>query len=38
MIINSAFDSGNIVVHSIDGATANLTIRKDKDSEGKKEE
>ncbi|HMS20204.1 M14-type cytosolic carboxypeptidase [uncultured Sphingorhabdus sp.] len=31
--INAAFDSGNIVVHSIDGATANLTIRKDKDSD-----
>ena len=31
--INAAFDSGNIVVHRIDGATANLGIRKDKDSE-----
>ncbi len=31
--INCAFDSGNIVVHSIDGATAQLSIRKDKDSE-----
>jgi murein tripeptide amidase MpaA len=31
--INCAFDSGNIVVHSIDGTTATLSIRKDKDSE-----
>ncbi|MBK6708403.1 MAG: hypothetical protein IPG54_13325 [Sphingomonadales bacterium] len=31
--INAAFDSGNIVVESIDGATAALTIRKDKDSD-----
>jgi murein tripeptide amidase MpaA len=31
--INAAFDSGNIVVHSIKGATATLSIRKDKDSE-----
>jgi hypothetical protein len=31
--INAAFDSGNIVVGSIEGATANLTIRKDKDSD-----
>lgn len=31
--INCAFDSGNIIVHGIDGATATLGIRKDKDSE-----
>jgi murein tripeptide amidase MpaA len=31
--INSAFDSGNIIVHAINGDTATLTIRKDKDSE-----
>ena len=31
--INAAFDSGNIVVQSIVGATAALTIRKDKDSD-----
>jgi murein tripeptide amidase MpaA len=31
--INCAFDSGNIVVHGIDGATATLGIRRDKDSE-----
>jgi murein tripeptide amidase MpaA len=31
--INAAFDSGNIIVHSITGATANLAIRKDKDSD-----
>jgi len=31
--INAAFDSGNIVVQSIDGTTAKLTIRKDKDSD-----
>lgn len=31
--INCAFDSGNIIVHSINGATATLGIRKDKDSE-----
>jgi murein tripeptide amidase MpaA len=31
--INAAFDSGNIVVHAIDGTTATLCIRKDKDSE-----
>ena len=31
--INAAFDSGNIEVLSIDGATARLAIRKDKDSE-----
>ena len=30
--INAAFDSGNIIVNAIDGATANLAIRKDKDS------
>jgi murein tripeptide amidase MpaA len=31
--INAAFDSGNIIVNAIEGATANLSIRKDKDSE-----
>ena len=31
--INAAFDSGNITVHSIDGANAKLSIQKDKDSE-----
>ena len=31
--INAAFDSGNIIVHSIDGDTTTLSIRKDKDSE-----
>lgn len=31
--INAAFDSGNIVVESIDGPAATLTIRKDKDSD-----
>lgn len=31
--INAAFDSGNIIVNSIDGATASLSIRKDKDSD-----
>lgn len=31
--INAAFDSGNIIVDSIDQATASLSIRKDKDSE-----
>jgi murein tripeptide amidase MpaA len=31
--INAAFDSGNIIVHAINGDTATLTIRKDKDSE-----
>jgi murein tripeptide amidase MpaA len=31
--ISAAFDSGNILVHSIDGASAKLSIRKDKDSE-----
>ncbi len=31
--INAAFDSGNIVVQSIDGATATLSIRKDHESE-----
>jgi murein tripeptide amidase MpaA len=33
MQINSAFDSGNIIVTSIDGDTATLEIRKDKDSD-----
>ncbi len=31
--ITSAFDSGNIEVQAIDGTTATLSIRKDKDSE-----
>lgn len=31
--INAAFDSGNIIVNSIDGNTAQLSIRHDKDSE-----
>ena len=31
--INAAFDSGNIIVHTIDGNIATLGIRKDKDSE-----
>jgi murein tripeptide amidase MpaA len=31
--INAAFDSGNIVVHSLKGSTATLSIRKDKDSD-----
>ncbi len=31
--INAAFDSGNIVVHAINGDTATLSIRKDKDSD-----
>ncbi len=31
--INAAFDSGNIIVHSITGATAILSIRKDRESE-----
>ncbi|WP_417620678.1 M14-type cytosolic carboxypeptidase [Parasphingorhabdus sp.] len=31
--ITSAFDSGNIEVHAIDGTSATLSIRKDKDSE-----
>lgn len=31
--INSAFDSGNIEIHNIDGTKAKLSIRKDKDSE-----
>lgn len=31
--INAAFDSGNINVLSVDGASARLAIRKDKDSE-----
>lgn len=33
MYISSAFDSGNIEVHSIAGTSAKLSIRKDKDSE-----
>lgn len=31
--INAAFDSGNIIVHTIDGNAATLSIRNDKDSE-----
>lgn len=31
--INAAFDSGNIIVHAIDGATATLAIRHDRESE-----
>ncbi len=31
--INSAFDGGNIIVSSIDGDTANLDIRKDRDAD-----
>jgi murein tripeptide amidase MpaA len=31
--INCAFDSGNIIIHSMDGSAATLGIRKDKDSE-----
>ena len=31
--INAAFDSGNIIVHSITGAAATLSIRKDRESE-----
>ena len=31
--INAAFDSGNIITESINGATATLSIRKDKDSD-----
>ena len=31
--INAAFDSGNITVHSINGTAANLSIRKDRESE-----
>ena len=31
--INAAFDSGNIIVHSITGAAAKLSIRKDRESE-----
>lgn len=33
MQINAAFDSGNIVVHAIDGARATLSIRKDNESD-----
>lgn len=33
LAINAAFDSGNIIVHAIDGATANLSIRKDQASD-----
>jgi murein tripeptide amidase MpaA len=33
MQINAAFDSGNIIVTDIKGDTANLVIRKDKDSD-----
>jgi murein tripeptide amidase MpaA len=31
--INAAFDSGNIVVHSVEGKTATLSIRKDNESD-----
>ena len=31
--INAAFDSGNIVVDAIDGASARLSIRKDRESD-----
>ena len=31
--INAAFDSGNIIVHSITGAEATLSIRKDRESD-----
>jgi murein tripeptide amidase MpaA len=31
--INAAFDSGNIIVHSINGAAATLSIRKDRESD-----
>lgn len=31
--INAAFDSGNIIVHSITGAAATLSVRKDRESE-----
>jgi murein tripeptide amidase MpaA len=31
--INAAFDSGNIIVHSINGAAATLSIRQDRESE-----
>jgi murein tripeptide amidase MpaA len=31
--INAAFDSGNIIVHAIDGATATLSIAKDREAE-----
>ena len=31
--INAAFDSGNIVVDSIDGTAARLSIRKDRESD-----
>ena len=31
--INAAFDSGNIVVESVDGTSARLSIRKDRESE-----
>jgi murein tripeptide amidase MpaA len=33
LIITSAFDSGNIVIDQIDGATAKLSIRKDNESD-----
>lgn len=33
LAICAAFDSGNIIVDRIDGVTANLSIRKDKDSD-----
>ncbi len=33
LFINAAFDSGNIIVHAIEGATATLSIRNDHESE-----
>jgi murein tripeptide amidase MpaA len=33
MLINAAFDSGNIVVHAIEGTKATLSIRKDNESD-----
>jgi len=33
LLVTSAFDSGNIVVESIDGATATLSVRKDNESD-----
>ena len=33
MQINAAFDSGNIIVHAIDGTRATLSIRKDEESD-----
>ena len=33
LAISDAFDSGNIVVHAVDGASATLSIRKDRESD-----